>query len=115
MGMIVSVFRCHLGDCSNNGASARHDQLTVTNIEGPFEPTPERPAAKLVRHRTMPGHCYIVPDEVGGRWSMFGGNYAATSDSRFHEAVRALVGTTGGFAVGIHDRVEEAQEIKTHD
>lgn len=106
MGLCVYVYRHGMSDCTNNGASARYDQLTVTNIEGPFEPTPDRPAAKLVRHPTMKGHCYIVPDEVADRWHMMGGNYAATSDSRFHQAVRDLVGISGSFAVGIHDRVE---------
>jgi hypothetical protein len=36
---------------------------------------------------------------------MFGGNYAGTSDSRFGEAVKEMIGHKYG-PVGIHDRVE---------
>ena len=40
------------------------------------------------------------------RWTMMGGNYAATSDSRFHEAVRRITGGGSYGAVPIHDRIE---------
>jgi hypothetical protein len=38
-------------------------------------------------------------------WWMMGGNYAATSDSRFSDAIEAIGGTRG-MAVKIHDRIE---------
>jgi len=37
---------------------------------------------------------------------MFGGNYAATSDSRFGEAIEKLTGQDFYGAVPIHDRKE---------
>jgi hypothetical protein len=37
---------------------------------------------------------------------MFGGNYAAASDSRFSELCEKLLGTSFYGAVAIHDRVE---------
>jgi hypothetical protein len=38
---------------------------------------------------------------------MDGGNFAATSDSRFNEACRKLLGHDFYGAVAIHDRVED--------
>ena len=37
---------------------------------------------------------------------MFGGNYGATSDSRFSEKVEEMMGSSFYGAVPIHDRVE---------
>jgi hypothetical protein len=39
-------------------------------------------------------------------WHMMGGNYAATSDSRFHRAVEKITGSASYGAVPIHDRCE---------
>lgn len=104
MGLIVNVYRTEGYDCTNNGVSKFANRLTLTNVDGPFEPTAAAPAAKLVKTRF--GNVVIVPDAVADKWTMFGGNIAHTSDSRFDEAVRALTGYPHGFAVNIHDRVE---------
>lgn len=108
MGMNVQVFRWNLGDCTNNGESSNHNGFCVLNVEGPFEPSDDYPAARLLRHPTVKDHCFIVPDEKlkGGKPYMFGGNFAYTSDGRFHETVKKLTGAGGSFAVQIHDRVE---------
>jgi hypothetical protein len=39
-------------------------------------------------------------------WCMMGGNYASTSDSRFHDAVCEITGGASYGAVPIHDRIE---------
>jgi hypothetical protein len=104
MGLTVSVMRqAEFGDCSNNGVSARFSRLTLINVEGPFDPREDAPAAKLEQHR--PGCLRVVPVGVDG-WKMFGGNYAACSDSRFSEACEELLGHRFYGAVAIHDRVE---------
>lgn len=105
MGMTVQIYRWALGDCTNNGASNRHDTLTLTNVEGPWEPTEKAPAAKLIRCKT--GALAIVPDEIAERWHMFGGNFAYSSDSRFKDAVAKIVGHRDTWAVPVFDRVED--------
>jgi len=117
MGLIVDIYRtAALGDCTGGGISASHDQLTLVNVSGPFEPTPDRPAALLV-DGNLRGTKRIVPavwDEDASWWTMLrlpdqvgpmmGGNYAATSDSRFRNAAD-LYG-----AVAIHDRYETPEQ-----
>ena len=119
MGLIVEVFRNPLGDCTGGGISGRDSSLTVVNIDGPFHPTPERPAVALVDGPFKTKH--IVPvlgdDDEGWRMAspagfvgpMMGGNYAASSDSRFSRAV--------GFygAVAIHDRYETVAQYASYD
>lgn len=111
MGMIVFVLRDNLGDFTLNGLSARHDQLTLVNVDGPFQPTADRPAALLQNH--APGCLRIVPAQKhGDEWVKVpyhhaaGGNYAVTSDSRFSEACEKLLGHRFYGAVSIHDRAE---------
>jgi len=87
--------------------------LCLVNVDGPAKPSPEQPAALLVKGN-MPGLVKIVPAVLDDknqyspepRWVMMGGNYAATSDSRFHEAVRKITGGASYGAVPIHDRIE---------
>lgn len=108
MGMYVQVFRSNLGDCTNGGESSKYNGFCLLNVEGPFEPSDDYPAARLLRHPTVNEHCFVVPDTKlkGSKPYMCGGNFAYTSDSRFHEAVKKLTGAGGSFAVSIHDRVE---------
>ena len=100
MGLIVSVYRDHY-DSELNLFHGRKS-VTVTNIPGPFDPTPDRPAAELGKG---PGGDWIIrpaPEDVpvGMAGPMFGGTYAATSDSRMREA------TGLRSALPIHDRFE---------
>jgi hypothetical protein len=113
MGLSVSVYKFPLGDCTLNGISGRAADLCLVNVEGPSKPSPTQPAALLVRGNGR-GLVKIVPAEwrdigewgpVAG-WTMMGGNYASTSDSRFHEAVRKITGNESYGAVPIHDRIE---------
>jgi hypothetical protein len=110
MGLIVEVYRAAgRVDCTNDGVSSRYDSLTLVNVSGPFEPSANAPAAWIVPHRTMKGVVYIVCEDpaTSGKWPMFGGNFAATSDSRFSEAVRKMTGFEGFHgALKIHDRYE---------
>lgn len=111
MGMIVSVYRADRGDCTNGGMSAFATKLCLVNVDGPFEPSYDIPAAILTTNNV--GNPVIKParQDVGCPWTvqpgwfMFGGNYAATSDSRFSEAVSKLSPDFYG-ALPIHDRQE---------
>jgi hypothetical protein len=107
MGMIVYIHRTR-HDGSNGGLSSRHDELTIVNVDGPFEPAEHRPAALLVERN---GHLSVVPAVADGNggWvqlrlpdhvgPMHGGTIVDTSDSRWHRA-------TGGHPVSLHDRYE---------
>ena len=103
MGMIVHIYRSPLGDATNGGASSKVEMFTITNVEGPFDPQPTRPAARLESH--VRGCLRIVP-ENGRGGAMFGGNYATTSDDRFSRKCEALLGHRFYGAVAIHDRWE---------
>lgn len=106
MGMNVNVFRWTLGDCTNGGLSGKFDTLCVVNVEGPFAPDAEHPAFELVEGPGGEGHVILRP--VGEkRWTMFGGNYGATSDGRFCRAIEAMTGYEHSFPVAIHDRCED--------
>ena len=116
MGIRVDVLRSHrdqdswLGDvdCTNGGITNHKNgvhRLTIINADGPFEPDAEAPAAVIAL--TPYNNAKIVPaDDAEGKGVMFGGNYAACSDSRFNEAIKKLTGQDFYGAVPIHDRKE---------
>lgn len=107
MGLIVNVYRsASPADYTRGGISSTHGMLCLVNVPGPFEPTAEAPAAWLESH--LSGIARIVPkyEACDHRHHMAGGNYAATSDSRFSTAVEQITGQCFYGAVAIHDRVE---------
>ena len=112
MGLHVYIYRDDtMGDCTANGVTSpkrNHRGLCLTNVDGPFDPCDDYPAAKLVAKTHSWGETTvrIVPEETEGKWSMMGGNYAATSDSRFNEAIAKLLGHKFYGALPVHDRVE---------
>ena len=88
-------------------------RLTIINADGPFEPDAEAPAAVIAL--TPFNNAKIVPADDAEDFNqailaspryMFGGNYAACSDSRFNEAIKKLTGQDFYGAVPIHDRRE---------
>ena len=108
MGLHIYIYKDDLGDCTNGGVSSRDiEGLTLTNVDGPFNPCDRYPSAKLVVQEFFNRRSVkIVPTEIGKRHSMFGGNYGATSDSRFSDMVEDMLGHSFYGAVPIHDRVE---------
>lgn len=116
MGMLLHVYRSDpLGpfgeaiDCTLGGVSSKARLLCAVNVEGPFNPSPDVPAVLLLKG-TIPGALRIVPADEAGEpvkgWTMFGGNFASTSDSRFSEACARLSESPCYGAVPIHDRIE---------
>ena len=108
MGLIVDIYRNNSGDCTNGGEAATAKGFTVTNCDGPFEPCDRFPAAELVVAEPIGGRkiLRLIPESKKERWTMFGGNYASTSDSRFSELCEELLGATFFGAVAVFDRVE---------
>lgn len=128
MGLTVGIYK-NGTDCSNGGLSSRVKELTLVNVDGPFEPTEERPAALLVPG-TLPGIARVVPAaevtghgaavEYHGKWAplladgdktmgpSMGGCYVASADSRFVEAVEEITGARFYGAVPLHDRFESS-------
>lgn len=105
MGMIVSIYRHASRDCTNGGVSSKVNGLCLTNVDGPFTPNDEYPAARLESHYS--GILRIVPEaKSAGTGPMFGGNFAATSDDRFSRKCEQLSGGRFYGAVAIHDRWE---------
>lgn len=106
----VEVFRHEREDFTNGGVSSKYSSLLVVCDEGWIpvdENNPPKNLCKLVKRHLFGRDVYHVepferPDGVG--W-MMGGNYCATSDSRFDRAVGGMYG-----AVAIHDR-QESQEL----
>ena len=96
MGLIVDIYRSDYRSPINVFDGVK--SVTVVNVDGPFEPAPDRPAAWLEQRRSGP---VLVPylDGAPMTYVAHGGSYAATSDSRWAQAIHPLYG-----AVPIHDR-----------
>jgi hypothetical protein len=103
MGLHLNIYRCPLGDCTNNGVSKSAKGVCVVNAEGPFQPSEDYPAVTLKLGPTM--GMRLVPVKNENDWVMAGGNYAGTCDSRFSEAVESMCGYRHNM-IEIFDRVE---------
>jgi hypothetical protein len=104
MGIIARIYDSPLGNHSNDGVSAKHTEVCVINVDGPFKPTEDAPAVCLIKRST--GNVVCVPIGLENKWTMFGGAFVYTSDSRFNAAVEKLSGYNHSFPVALHDRVE---------
>ena len=113
MGLNVLVYKFPLAECTRGGISSKAMDLCLVNVDGPDSPNDACPAAMLVSGHGR-GQVRIVPaimDDMKRywpepRWVMMGGNFAHTSDSRFHDAVSRITGAPSYGAVPIHDRIE---------
>jgi hypothetical protein len=137
MGLTANVFRqvdrqladgtAVMQDCTNGGWSSRFNTVTLVNIKGPSEPTASAPAVILVPHPSLSHvsiHAKSLEHHEAGRWTMMGGNYLCSSDSRFGDTVREMLieslvkrglsktvaaSVMGDYypgAIAIHDRIE---------
>jgi hypothetical protein len=106
-GLPVSIYRTlDFADASNGGVSALVDRAIVV---GPgIDPVCEAGPGDVVlelKPGNVRGTVKLVPQGVT-RWTMFGGNFAYTTDSRLRDAVCALTGSLDYGALPIHDRIE---------
>lgn len=117
MGLIVNLYRSTYR--SNADVFNGYDTVTVTNVDGPFTPTKDSPAARLVNG---PLNTVIIkPDldwfvdeglitvEQAAGHICDSGILAATTDSRFGEAIRAL-GHPGYVGLHVHSFLESWEE-----
>jgi hypothetical protein len=105
MGIIANIYRADNRDSSAGGMSSRFTEVTIVNVEGPFEPTVGRPAVELVDGYAR-GTCFVRPTYLCEERPMMGGTFVATSDSRFRNKVREITGAEFSGAVPFQDRVE---------
>lgn len=102
----IDVYRHGKYDCTNGGISSRFTELLLICDNGFITIDDENPpenAVKLVKRHLFGSDIYHIEPLTapkGAGW-MMGGNYAATSDSRFRDMVGGMYG-----AVAIHDRQE---------
>lgn len=112
MALQLNIYRDTWNDSAN--VFYGRERITVANIPGPFEAQPGEAVALLEQH--YPGACRLVPAQlISGEWIALegmtnGGTYAATSDSRFDEAMRELLGGNFYGAVAVHDRLHWSYE-----
>jgi hypothetical protein len=110
MGQLVFIYR-KTGQELSDAISDTADALVVVNIPGPFEPSEEAPAFRLIdAYKGFPALIPVAPPPDGYRGPMAGGNYAGANHSDWIDAVIAITGgaAKGEVLVSIHDHFEWA-------
>jgi hypothetical protein len=97
-GILVHVLRSALGDTTNGGVTSKEHTFVLSGPGIPeiFETNDRTPGLLLEKNGRF-GY-RAVPENTEGKWTMFGGNYIDSSDSRF----RAIAGGP----IAVHDRIE---------
>lgn len=112
-GLTIEIFKWKGQSASNLGVTDGWDEAVVIGPglpeiddirHGVYGPS-HLPVLQLVRNRAA---AKLVPLHLlqERRWTMFGGCFGWTTDSRFREAVRRITDSEVDFPVPIHDRVE---------
>lgn len=103
LGLSVRVYRDMGPDCTNGGVSSKYDSGVITGDDVDckvFSPSVESPHYVIIKDTVCGGipRVRAVPADLleSGKWTMFGGNFLYTSDSRFPSDA----------PIAIHDRVE---------
>lgn len=101
-GILVSVYRSDREDCSNKGLSSETDSLIMVDENGDsFDCVHSTDGDYLVLIKDICGgveRLRAIPKSLldSGKWTMFGGNFVYSSDSRFPSST----------PIKVHDRVE---------
>lgn len=97
-GILVFALRSALGDTTNGGVTSKYHTFVLVGPGVPevFEPNEATPVLRLEKNGRF-GH-RVVPENSDGKWTMFGGNFVWSSDSRF----RAISENP----LPVHDRIE---------
>lgn len=110
-GLIANIYKSKtLGDCSNGGISADHDEVLVVLDEPSCQVFEERkglPCVKIVR-RILFEKEYVHAEPIDTKDKtkvgfMAGGTFIYSLDSRFSEFVNK-------YPVSLHDRQETQEE-----
>lgn len=127
MGVRAQIYRSALGDCSNGGISSRAREVTIVNADGPFEPTPEAPAAMIVEGLGPGGTARVVPAVPAGDGTSWvpearrgavgpmAGACFVSGDSRVTEKAEEIIGGRFYGALALHDRFETAAQYASYD
>ena len=84
-----------LGDSTNNGITARFDEVAFKHPQGFLSNPGNRPVVVL-KDKFDGDYVYAKPADAGNVWTMFGGNFIYSSDSRFPSRQ----------PIPVHDRIE---------
>ena len=106
----VETLRGNLGDCTNNGVTARTNRFNLMTEEEAMEnldflgmTKEEIDEVLIIKTKNLGKEVYIYAVPLASlmdeKWYMMGGNFVYTSDSRFREEVNA-------YPIPVHDRVE---------
>ena len=107
----LNIYKHKGADCSNKGITSKYDDLYIKCEHGPDEFDDDDLPENFCELKRGPlGHPQLVPVSLikSGKWTMFGGCYADTCDSRFRDILKSY-----GFPeapVAIHDRTETQTE-----
>jgi len=104
LGLGADVYRSGDYDCTNGGLSSAYDRGVITGYginedSEIFSPDEENPHYVIVRDICCgKERLRAIPADLleSGKWTMFGGNFLYSSDSRF----------PADAPIKIHDRVE---------
>jgi long-subunit acyl-CoA synthetase (AMP-forming) len=104
-GLLVFIYSTPITEnCGSDRTNIKGYTLTGEGVAEIFTPSEDYPEAVLVK-RNLFGRVvfHAVPKDLqdAGKWSMNGGAFVSTSDSRFTEAVGGMYG-----AIPLHDRTE---------
>jgi hypothetical protein len=114
-GIAIDIFKSRQQSFSNGGVTAEWDEAIAVSQLLPRLDNGIRPGAQgpqqvpiLMLLADKYGRAILVPRDLleQRRWTMFGGCFGWSTDSRFREAVGLLTRSAVDFPVPIHDRVE---------
>ena len=114
-GITIDIFKAKQQSFSNGGVTTEWDEAIAVSqllprlddgIRPGSQGPQQMPILRLVADKH--GRAILVPRDLldQHRWTMFGGCFGWSTDSRFREAVRLLTHSSVDFPVPIHDRVE---------
>ena len=97
--MLVFIYKNGNTDCTNKGISSDRDKIILVGegVEEIFEVGENEPCLELVKG-VENGKCLHAKPMVEKRWTMFGGNFIYSSDSRFSKL-------NNGNPIKIFDRI----------
>ena len=110
-GMMVTVLRNSMGDCTNKGVTSQATSFLLVGEGVPeiFEESPRVPTLVLVRRWVGTPNEYLHAEPLvqptGGVGPMAGGNFVYSTDGRFPSK----------YPISVHDRFETIAQYASYD